>query len=105
MSNGRNYSVYFDADTALKFERVKAHIGKGISGTLAMLVDLKVAEMDEGVTRRQTMILVQEGLTRIESKLDRLLVNDESKAARIKRAIAELKASEGWPEPSEGGAA
>lgn len=73
MPKGKNYSVYLSADTDQRFEKVKAHVGKGISETIALLIDIKANEIDEGVTRRQTMTLVQESLTRLESMLAKLM--------------------------------
>lgn len=70
---GRNLSAYMNAEVTEKFDRLMAHMGYGPSQTIANLVDVRDKEIEDGVTRRQTMKDVQEGIAALRRDVNLIL--------------------------------
>lgn len=91
MKQGRNFSVYLNFELLEKLERIKAHLGYGISQTIANLIDVRDKEIEDGVTRRETMTQVQEGIAALRRDVDRilLLLEDKPKSDHQKQIEAQ----------------
>lgn len=68
-----NISVYLDDHTEKRFEKVKEHIGRGVSGTVTQLINMEADAIEEGLTRRQTMKNMQEAMAALRRDVDRIL--------------------------------
>lgn len=63
---GKNYSLYLNDELVKKFERIQAHLGYGVSQSIANLIEVRFTEIEENVTRRQVMSEVRENLTALK---------------------------------------
>jgi hypothetical protein len=87
MEKGKNFSVYLNAELLEKLERIKAHMDYGTSQTIANLIDVRDNEIKDGVTRRQTMKDVQEGIAALRRDVDLILKLLEDRADASKNRV------------------
>lgn len=81
---GRNYSFYLNAELVEKFDAVQAHLGKGISQSVAHLVEAKYDEIRDGQTRRAQIAGLREDLERWGSDIKgRISVVDERQSILV----------------------
>jgi hypothetical protein len=74
---GKNYSVYFNDELVEAFCRVRAHLGKGASQTIAHLVEAKDIEITDGLTRRDQIAALREDLATLHNDVRYLLLKLE----------------------------
>lgn len=66
---GKNYSVYFNDELVEAFGRVRAHLGKGASQTIAHLVEAKDSEIADGLTRRDQIAGMREDIAALTGRV------------------------------------